>query len=160
MSEESDTINIKGLDQLLKALKARPPLCRIGILGNSNARRGGKSGVTNATVGAVHEFGAPGRNIPQRSFLRVPLTDKLEKYLEQSRAFDKEVLAEVIAQGSIFPWMQKVAASAKQVVGDAFETSGFGKWPKWKDPNYRNEGGMLLVDTQSLRDSITTEVKA
>jgi phage gpG-like protein len=155
---DASTVNIKGLDQILKALKAKPPVCRIGILGSTNARQG-KSGVTNATVGAVHEFGAPGRNIPQRSFLRVPLTDNLEKYLEQAGAFDKDVLAEVIKQGSVIPWMKKVAATAKQIVGEAFDTGGFGRWPAWKDPNYTNEGGQLLVDTQSLRDSITTEVK-
>lgn len=158
---DASTVNIKGLDQLLKALKQRPPICRIGILGNSDSRsgKGKQKATTNSIVGAAHEFGAPGRNLPQRSFLRVPLADNLEKYLEQSGAFDKKVFDEVIAQGSVIPWLKKVAATAQAVVSDAFDTKGFGKWPPWKNPGYTNEGGSLLVDTQQLRDSITTEVK-
>lgn len=156
---DASTVNIKGLDQMLKALKSRPPVCRIGILGNSDIRGKDKKGTTNSEVGAAHEFGAPGRNLPQRSFLRVPLADHLEKYLEQSGAFDKKVFDDVIAQGSVVPWLKKVAATAQAVVSDAFNTKGFGKWAPWKNPNYTNEGGTLLVDTQQLRDSITTEVK-
>lgn len=145
---EGFSIELRGLDQLIKALKAKPPTVRIGVLG----------GGENATVGAVHEFGAPARNIPQRSFLRVPLADHLNKELENSGLLNKEVLNDVIKKGSMTPWMKQVAVVAQGIVDDAFETSGDGKWPKWKDPNYTNQGGMLLVDTGSLRDSITTEV--
>lgn len=147
MAEDDTTIEIRGLEQLIKALKAKPPTVRIGILG------GGR----NATVGAVHEFGAPARGIPQRSFLRIPLSEHLDKELEKSGMLDAETLKEVIASGTMLPWMKQLAIVAEGVVDDAFENSGPG-WPKWKNPNYKNEGGMLLVDTGQLRESITSEV--
>lgn len=162
MSDESEafSIELKGLDKLVKALKQKPPTVRIGILGSGSRPSKGKGGSpTNAVIGAVHEFGAPARGIPQRSFLRIPLSENLNKELENSGLLDKETLAEVIKSGSIVPWMKQVAVCAEAVVDDAFETSGNGKWPAWKNSNYHNGGGMLLVDTGSLRDSITTEVQ-
>jgi phage gpG-like protein len=159
--EESFSIELKGLNQLVKALKAKPPVVRIGILGSgARATKSGQNkSISNATIGAVHEFGAPARGIPQRSFLRIPLTDNLNKELEQTGLLDKDTLNAVIKSGSMLPWMKQVAIAAEAVVDDAFENSGNGKWPKWKDPNYTNEGGMLLVDTGSLREAITSEVK-
>jgi phage gpG-like protein len=160
MAEQEFSIELKGLDQLIKALKQKPPVVRIGVLGNE-ARPTGKNQKavpTNATVGAVHEFGAPARGIPQRSFLRTPLSENLNKELENSGLLDKQALSDVIKSGTMIPWMEKIAIVAEGIVDDAFETSGYGKWPQWKDPHYTNEGGMLLVDTGSLRDSITSKV--
>lgn len=163
MSDETEgfTLELRGLNQLIKALKVKPPVVRIGVLGTGArpAKNGQTNTPTNAEIGAVHEFGAPARGIPQRSFLRVPLSENLNKELENSGLLDKDTLAEVIKSGTMLPWMKQVAVVAEGVVDDAFETSGSGKWPAWKNKNYHNQGGMLLVDTGSLRDSITSEVK-
>ena len=148
MENDDYKLELKGLDKLIKALKIKPPIVRIGVLG------GGR----NSEIGAVHEFGAPSRNIPQRSFLRIPLTDNLNKEMERSGLLNENTLKAVIANGNMVPWIEKVAIVAEGIVDDAFESSGDGKWPKWKDPNYHNEGGMLLVDSGQLRNSITSEV--
>lgn len=153
---EQDTLELAGLDKLLKALKSsRPPVCKIGIIGKTG-RTDGKS---NATIGAVHEFGSPARNIPARSFLRMPLADNLNKKLEAAGLTSEEHLKKVIKQGSMKPWMDTVAVIAEAIVLEAFQTGGFGKWAPWKDPNYTNEGGMLLVDSGQLRDSISSIVE-
>lgn len=145
---DADEIDLRKLDQLIKALKKSPRL-KVGILGDSR----------NATVGAVHEFGAPGRNIPQRSFLRVPIADHLEDAMTESGIFDNpDTLNTVLKEGTMHKWVEKVGILSMGVIDDAFETSGDGKWPEWKDPNYHNEGGALLVDTGQLRRSITYEV--
>ena len=148
------TMEVRGLDQLLKALKARPPVARVGILG-SNPREGG--GPTNADIGAAHEFGTT--TIPQRSFLRMPISEGLQGEMESSGALDKDVLANVIKSGSVVPWLKKVSKLALNLVFDAFDTEGNGKWPAWKIPGYTNNTGQLLLDTQQLRNSITDEVK-
>lgn len=148
MNDEDTTVELRGLDQLIKTMKKDPPVIKVGVLG------GGR----NAEVGAVHEFGAPARGIPQRSFLRVPLADHLNAELERSGLLDKETLNEVIKLGSMVPWMKKIGIAAEGVIDDAFETKGYGKWPSWKNPNYHNEGGTLLVDSGQLRESITSEV--
>lgn len=152
---EDDTIDTKGLDQILKALKAKPPVARVGILGGANSRKDGQS---NATIGAAHEYGTT--KIPQRSFLRIPISENLEKRMQSSNLLNQEVLKAVIKEGSVLPWITKVAIIAENIVLDAFSSSGFGKWAPWKNPSYTNNTGMLLVDTQQLRNSITYEVKS
>jgi phage gpG-like protein len=145
-------LNIKPLEHLINSFRGKLPIVRVGILGDT-ARNKGKS---NAEVGAAHEFGTS--KLPIRSFLRMPLTDYLNKYLDDSGAFDKNSLNKVVKNGSLIPWMEKVAVVAENVVMDAFDTKGFGKWPSWKNPNYMNNTGQVLVDTQQLRNSITSEV--
>jgi phage gpG-like protein len=158
---DSDEIKVEGLEKLLKALRAKPPVARVGILGASNRtpKEGEKSAPSNALVGAVHEFGSPIRGIPARSFLRMPLTENLTKEIENSGALDKEVLEDVIKSGTIVPWLRKITIIAEGIVLEAFDTGGYGQWKPWKNRNYTNNTGMLLVDTQQLRNSISSEVK-
>lgn len=147
------TLKVDGLDKLLKALKSKPPVARVGILGSKNARSGKEN--SNATVGAAHEFGTS--KLPMRSFLRVPLTDNLQKYMEKSGLLDKEAMELVIKQGSLVPWIKKVAIIGESIVLDAFSSGGFGKWkPSNMDKKLVK---MTLVETQQLRNAITSEVK-
>lgn len=163
MSEDV-SLNVAGLEKLLKALKpTRTPVARVGILGDKTVRsltdeKGGAM-PTNAEVGAAHEFGAPARGLAQRSFLRIPISENLQKYMEKSGALDKDVLSKVIKSGSVTPWLKKIAVLAEGIVADAFATEGFGKWASWKNSNYTNNANQILVDTQQLRNSITSEVK-
>lgn len=156
------TLNIKGLQQLAKALKKKPPTVRVGILAGKSARKSsgsGKKTPTNAEVGAVHEYGSPARGLPQRSFLRVPISDRLQKEMDQSGAFKEQTMKDVLKEGSVVPWMRKVAVLAEGIVAGAFASGGYGKWAPWKTKNYSNNAGQLLVDTKQLRESVTSEVK-
>lgn len=153
---ETVEINTKKLDQLIKAFGGKLPIARVGVLGSKVARNA--TGPNNATIGAVHEFGAPNKNIPPRSFLRGPLSDLLQKQMEQSGAFDKDVLNQVIADRSIKAWVKLMASLAEKIVAEAFTSNGYGKWPAWK-PGYTNNTGDILVDTGQLSKSITSEVK-
>lgn len=165
---DADTVKVEGLDKMLKALKQKPPVARIGILGDKTNRKGGH--VTNAEIGAAHEYGSPARGLPPRSFLRVPIAERLQKEMEKQGALSKAEFKEVMKTGSVLPWLKKIAAMAEGIVRGAFDTAGYGKWPGWKDPNYlaklerqRKGGyahaGQVLVDSTQLRDSITSEVK-
>lgn len=158
MSEDVE-INLKPLEQLLKALKGKQPTARVGILGGGGTRGSGTSETTatNATIGAAHEFGTS--RIPQRSFLRIPISEQLDKSLMAGGDLDPTLLAEVVKQGSVIPWLRRIAVIAEGIVAEAFETGGFGKWPSWKTKGYQNNTGQLLVDTAQLRNSITSEVK-
>lgn len=156
------TINTKGLDQLLKALKASPPRTRVGILGSKayashTGSHNEKNPPSNSTIGAAHEFGTS--KMERRSFLREPIADHLEKRMEDSSALDQDVLNEVIHNGSILPWMKKIAIIAESIVAGAFQTGGYGKWAPWKNSTYSNNTGQILVDTTQLRNSISSEVE-
>lgn len=157
MAEENDTfqLNTRVLDNLVKAFKGKLPVARVGVMGDKNARVNNENGPTNAEIGAKHEFGSGG--MPQRSFLRVPICDNFQKYLENSGFFDIDALTNVVAEASLKPWVKKFGAIGVAIVLDGFDSGGFGKW---KPSNMqRKEVKQTLVETQQLRNSITFEVK-
>lgn len=148
-------MNTKELDALIKALKGKLPMGRVGVLGQKGVRANPKAGPSNAEVGASHEFGTD--KLPIRSFLRVPISDNLQKYLENSGAFDKEALKKVVSTATVVEWLKKVCVVAEAIVADAFNSGGFGKWTPSDMTHKKNH--QTLVETQQLRNSITSEVK-
>jgi len=142
-------VNISKLEDFIKAMKGNPK-ARVGIMGDSDHR---DDGLSNATIGAIHEFG---HGVPQRSFLRVPLIDGLNEAVKDSITPDD--LTAIVDNKSLVPLIRKIGIVAEEVVGKAFDTGGNGKWPKWTTPGYKNLTGKLLVDTQQLRNSITSVV--
>lgn len=154
---ETIEIDTKGLDKILKALKGKLPVGRVGILGEDNLRSGkDKNGAPgNAFIGAQHEYG--NSELPPRSFLRMPITENLRQYLDESGAFTKDVLNQVIKEGSIKEWVQKITTIAETIVIDAFDSGGFGKWKPSNMANKKNH--QTLVETQQLRNSISSDVK-
>lgn len=121
-----------------------------------------KQPLTNAFIGAVHEFGSISHNIPARSFLRMPLRTKLPEILKlHSMGMIRSILE------NRFPrWLQNLAMACENVVQDAFDTSGFGTWQPLKPATLRHrkkskiagEKPLPLVDTGQLRSSISSEV--
>lgn len=157
MSDKPYDLELKGLDQIIKALKIKAPSIHVGILSDKATRsKSGKATANNAEIGSFHEFGTS--TIPMRSFLRVPLSNKLEVEMIKSNALDKNVLKKVIKEGTLIPWMEKIAILAEGIVLGAFDSGGYGEWKGWKDSSYSNNTGQLLVDTQQLRNSITSKV--
>lgn len=150
----SDSFEYKdyGLKNLIKALGKEEISGRIGILGDSQGRDGEK---TNAEIGLKHEYGD--NETPQRSFLRLPLIENLQLYLNSAGAFEKDTIKAVLKTGSASTWLKKVMATAERVVADGFDTGGFGKW-KPSNMKYK-KNHQTLVETQQLRNSIISEVE-
>ena len=113
---------------------------------------------TNAAIGMGHEFGDPTRHLPQRSFLRVPISERWAKELETAGLFEEDVIKAVIKKKSILPWMKLATIVAEKIVITGFTNGGYGKWAPWAQ-GYSSTTGNILVETQQLRDSITSEVK-
>lgn len=141
----------KALQKLIDALKNDGSEARVGILGRTNARN--DAGETNATIGARHEFGL---GVPQRSFLRMPIEVRLQKEIKSSGLITPKSIKEIIETGTLRPMLQKIAIVGERCVLLAFDSGGFGKW---KPSNMENKKvHMTLVETQQLRNSITSEV--
>ena len=153
MSEDKDVINFKGLKALTSLLENDELRTKIGILGAKNLRNTDPN-KTNAGIGAKHEFGDS--EVPRRSFLRVPLADNLFSYIESSKSFNKELVDECLEEGTLKPLYLKMGVIAETVILDAFESGGFGKW-KPSNMKYK-KNHQTLVETQQLRNSITSEV--
>ncbi len=145
-------LNTDALDKLVKALKTNMSV-KVGILGDK-AARSSDGGLNNATIGAYHEFGTT--QLPQRSFLRMPIIFFLDTRLQKAGLFSNDAVKEIIRTGSLKSTFQKIGIVAEQIVADAFDTGGFGQWPPSNMARKTNH--QTLVETTQLRNSITSEV--
>lgn len=208
-------VNLGGLDELLDGLKEDYTI-RVGIIGEQATQKHPDSTLTNAELGAVHEFGATINVtekmrhfffkkwgiqksnkpvvIPTRSFLRMPLLssegkrDIINKVIEASKGdealaeflktknkkvFDENDAADNYIREKIKGYISKTFMSmlADQIgwaavkrVHEAFQTSGFGKWPAITNLTKANRKGdpenPPLQDTGDLMESIHFEVKS
>lgn len=153
MNNDAFEFKDKGLKGLIRALSESSPTAKVGILGGGKART--EAFTTNAEIGAKHEFGDD--TVPQRSFLRMPITEKMQKYLDESKFFDEDAFKLIINAKKLTEWVKKFAILGESIVADAFDSGGFGKWKPSNMDHKKNE--QTLVETQQLRNSITSEVK-
>lgn len=166
----------KKLPALGRALRAfKNARVRVGILSGAKVGRYDIEKTTqdkfnNPTLGIVHEFGSKLRNIPARSFLRMPLTLFLPKRIQQIGIAVWRAL--VIQNGPLLA-LKQLGVAGENVVQEAFETGGFGRWAKWS-PRYASwrmrferarskligplQPGSLLILSGQLRRSVTSRV--
>lgn len=138
--------------ELAKALRARP-VVRIGVLGAGGEAR---DDLTQAELAAIHEFGAPRANVPERSFLRSTADAKrlewlalLERTLRLVTAGRLEVEAALGIVG------QKAVADVVARI-----RRGAGIPPPLQPATIRRKGSdRPLVDTGRLVQSISYEIR-
>ena len=115
--------NIDGLESLMKSLKKDYRL-RVGIMGSkASAQHDSKSSLTNADIGAFHEFGTS--KMTQRSFLLMPLQEKLSEELPKMK---KIIWRQIFEKNSIEQFYNDLGAKALDVIENAFNTNGYGQW--------------------------------
>ena len=159
MRSKDDGFIIKSnrIAEVQKTFKKKLSL-QVGILGSSK-RDGGQ---TNAQVGMLHEFGGTtkiGKKeflLPQRSFLRIPLTTMFDTYLNKSKIINKRDIDKCVKNKSLALIFSRLGILAERIIQDAFATGGFGKW-KPSNMKYK-KNKQTLVETQQLRNSITSTV--
>ena len=147
----------RKLETIIKIMKDNKLKVRVGILGDNGSRKEGS--LNNASIGVFHEFGTV--KMPQRSFLRMPLNAKLDKYIQNSKGiFSKKVINGIYEERSLISLLKRVGKVAERVIDDAFQTRGFGIWPDLQAETWmRKKNLQILVETGQLRRSITSEVK-
>lgn len=141
----------KAFQKLIDALKKDDTYARVGILGQADTRS--NAAQTNAMIGARHELGL---GVPIRSFLRMPIETQLQKEIKASGLINKKTILEVLKTGTLRPLVQKIAVIGERCVLLAFDSGGFGRW-KPSDMKYKKVH-QTLIETQQLRNSITSEV--
>lgn len=150
-------INFRALDEWMKALDRKISI-KVGIIGNAATQKHPDNDLTNAELGAVHEFGATitvtdkMRNylhsqglhlkkdtmtvvIPTRSFLRMPLmSSEGKKELinvvksQISPQFKATDLQSNVANEILDDAVHLLAETAYLKVLKAFDSGGFGNW--------------------------------
>lgn len=168
------TLNLDEMRALKAELdKANGARVRVGILGDKAGRWGPGSGdLNNPSLGATHEFGSIQKNIPARSFLRVPLMTRLPAEVDR---IGRVVWRTMILERSVLTTLRALGVLAENIVQRAFETGGFGQWAplspryaRWKETLIRTKARKLfsvgpirmtlLVLSGQLRRAITSRV--
>lgn len=149
-------VNIKGLKTLKSTLDTTGKSeVRVGIFAEKNSRDD-DSELNNAEIGAVHEKGNKEKHIPIRSFLRVPCFEDLPKILKAKG--QKQLISVIIKKGTKLA-LENLGAMAEQVVDEAFETRGKGRWDSLKAETIRRKGSDVpLFDSGKLAASISSKI--
>ncbi len=129
---------------------------QVGIFGNKSSRLDTKA-LSNAEIGAIHEFGSFSRGIPPRSFLRMPLHTHPDQILKQVAPGAKEMLA----AGKKVMLLKRLGIACENVIQAAFASRGFGSWKANKASTIRRKkSDSPLIDTGQLRRAIASRVVA
>jgi len=157
MSSVTSKVNIdtSGLSSIKKAF-GKGGFVKVGVLGDNNSRDGDV--INNAELGMVQEFGSPSKNIPPRSFLRMPLEAKKDEIESVGKT---QAFKTAIENGDIDLALTLIGIKGEEIVDDAFTSSGFGQWDANRPSTVAKKGSSrALIDTGELRRSITSEVQS
>lgn len=130
---------------------------QVGIFSDHDARADSKpTALGNAEIGTIQEFGSIKRNIPERSFLRVPLMDYLPDAIKATGATPWR--ASILKEGAVAT-LNRLGWVARNVVQDAFASGGFGMWAANHPRTIREKGSSQpLIATAKMRQSISHRV--
>lgn len=157
------------LENLIDSFKSNYVL-RVGILGSKAHTQHGKgSDLTNAEIGAGHEFGAG--NLPRRSFLEDSLKFKLDFTANELKPYKKLAFKAFFILRKPQVFLNALGAKCLEAIEEGFATNGFGLWQPLTE-RYRQQkinkarGTMkkmlartqILTDTGKLRRSISFKV--
>ncbi len=123
----SVAMDIKKMQSLLEGLKKKAVI-EVGIFeGNHNART--DSGLTNAALARIHEYGSPEHGLPARSMLVTPIKDHIAAVM----APVKGKASAFLTTGTLLNLYKSIGAAAENVVDGAFPSGGYGKWTPLKE---------------------------
>ena len=145
-------LNISSLNKVVRALAGANKIgVKVGVLKNKNSRDDGK---TNAEVGVKHEFGSFSENIPRRSFIADPLKLKSKELVKSIKDIEQYVVS-----GDLTEIFKLIGVAAEDVIGEAFETGGFGTWKPLAPLTKELKGSdAILIETSQLQSAITSTV--
>ena len=162
---------------LYEGLKTKPEI-QVGIFAAASSRTDGA--LTNADLGAAHEYGVPEHGLPPRSFLKTPIADHATEIMAPFKGHPEAMLA----KSDLMTMWKRIGIAAENVVLGAFKSDGYGKWQPlsyryllWK-LNHTQYGGKrnrslnkrktmilsgaaqaILILTGQLRSAISSRVR-
>jgi hypothetical protein len=152
--ESSFSGNVEGLHKLVKALGDKHWI-KLGIFGAKDSRNGKNQENDNAYLAAIHELGKPSKRIPQRSFLRMPMTACAKEIMQEGSRGAESFLA----KGDKITVLKRIGIAAEGALDDAFASHGFGTWAPNTPYTVAMKGSdSPLIDTGQLRRAVDSEV--
>lgn len=145
----------QGIERKLRQLKERLATNQDAAIGlPADAGTHPDAGMSYARLGAIHEFGAPGAGIPERSFLRAPL-----RSAQAELAAGFREMMPLVAKGEM-TMDQALNAIGAKAAGVSQEAISAGIPPANSAETARRKGSSKpLVDSGALRQAITWVVR-
>lgn len=149
------TSDFNGLNLLVKALSNKR-VVKVGIMGRKTTRKTDQD-VTNAELGAIHEFGSYSKNIPARSWLRMPIHKEADT-IARNAGHGAEEMAK---QGNMNGILKRLGIACEAAISRAFASQGYGSWKPDKPATIRRKGSSApLIDKGELRRAVSSTVGA
>lgn len=149
--------NLKKLQSYEKNLaESKSNSVIVGVISDQLTKRVYKDGASLINVAAQNEFGTS--TIPRRSFLKMTFEIKSN----EMNSFIKNQYKLVFEKGrSTSKALGLVGVKAKNLIAEAFNTGGFGRWKPLARATIQarpKHTTTILIDTGTLRTSITWKV--
>jgi len=140
-----------SVNDIKKALKVRK--VKVGFPKSKGSVIHEESEMNVASIGAVHEFGSPARNIPERSFIRTTINEQQENIKKLFQKESKKVVAgEQTVEGMLGVIGLYVSGQIKKKIVAI-------KTPPNKAATIKAKGSSNpLVDTSQMLQSVDFEV--
>jgi len=146
------TGNTDGLERMLKNVNTKL-VAKVGIFSGENQRDDGS--LTNAQIGATHEFGSFSKGIPRRSFLKDPITIKRKELIKKAKQI---IDANIDKEGGDKKIFELLGIYGESIVQEAFESGGFGTWQSLSSNTETNKGSsQILIASSQLRKAIISK---
>lgn len=153
-----DLTNLRNIESEIK----KRYIAQVGVLGDADrmktilnkkgkytASKTDSSSQTNASIGLRHEYGVISKNLPERSFLRMPLYLKLPNIVLK---LGQKVL-DGLTKKNIKLVYRKIGLLGEGIVMGAFATRGYGRWA-----NLKSGAPSHLIKSGQLHQSIHSRV--
>lgn len=145
-------------DDVVNAVRELGGSAEVGYIGNKphigkNNGDGEKPTIGMADLATIHEYGAPGANIPERSFLRASLADNQQRYLQFLQLNIKPVLT---GQTTMYQVWDKLGMIAQTDVQKYMIQGDF--VPLKERTIKRKKSSAPLIDSGQMRQAVTYRV--
>ena len=148
---------LETVKRLKEVMKRAEQLNRIqlvvGIPSDENSREESTS-ITNAELGAIHEFGVPEKNIPERSSMRSTASEESQNLGRLAKIQISECLR---GETSAHDAFATVGVYLQGKIVDKITDGDFE--PNTEATVKRKKSSKPLIDTGQLRGAITYEVR-
>lgn len=142
-------INGRAFDELRSRIDGLRTKVNVGI----PAGKTDPDGTPVALIAAVHEYGAPEKGIPERSFLRSSIHENRDKYVQLNR---RNLVAALHGKMNI---EQALGQLGEVAAGDVKAKIASGDFASLKPETIKRKGSSKpLIDTGQLRQSVAWEI--
>jgi phage gpG-like protein len=146
-------LDARAFKRLTRELNSGPTRAKVGILSRNGGSARYDNGLSVVEVAAIHEYGAPGANIPERSFIRAPFEGNPSDLKKITKKLARAVLGGMPmsqAMGLLGEW--GVAKIRRYV------SVGGNLAPLKPSTIKRKKSSKPLIDTGRLMNAVSYEV--